>query len=172
MRIVFIRHATAEPKGEESHGQKLTAKGTRQAKTLAQAMAVLGLHPERVMTSPLLHAAETAAIIAHELGIGQIEELPSLLPPGDERRLRQRIAELMDDEVDVVAMVGHAPAMDEMIADIIADTRRVGLALTRGGMALVELPVEDAPNGAVLHWMLDHEQVAAVAAQREPAHKT
>ena len=171
MRIVFIRHATAEPRGDQSHGQRLTAKGTRQAKVIAQAMGAMGLHPEKVMTSPLLHAAETAAIIAHELGAGQIEELPSLLPPGDERRLRQRIAELMDAEVDVAAMVGHSPALEEMIADMIADTRRVGLSLTRGGIALVELPVEDSPNGAVLHWMLDYEQVAAMAAQRQPAHK-
>ncbi len=171
MRVVFIRHATAEARGENAQGQKLTPRGIREAKTVAVALRNLGLVPQKVLTSPLLHAAETAAIIAHELGPLRIEEAPSLLPPGDERRLRQRLAELMDEETNVVVLVGHSPAMEQMIADVIADTRRVGIAMTRGGMALVELPVEDAPNGAVLHWLMDHEQVAAVATQEQPVHK-
>ena len=69
MQVIFIRHATAEREdaaGDE--GRKLTKEGTQQCKHLAVALKAMQMDVRKVLTSPLLRAAETAAIIAHELG--------------------------------------------------------------------------------------------------------
>lgn len=163
MQVIFVRHAAAEPMGKVPEGQKLTADGIRQAKTVAIALRAMNLHPEQVLTSPLLHAAETAAIIAREFGV-KIDESPSLLPPGDDVKLRQQLANLLDQDAQTVLFVGHAPSLQEMLSDIVADTRRVGMVLDQAGAALIELPVEDAPNGAMLRWLLEYGHLAAVAA--------
>ena len=81
MRVVFIRHATAEARGENAQGQKLTPRGIREAKTVAVALRNLGLVPQKVLTSPLLHAAETAAIIAHDWGPSASRRPPACCRP-------------------------------------------------------------------------------------------
>ena len=164
MRLVFIRHAMAESAGGGgSEGGKLTREGTQQAKAVAIALKAMGIDIQRVFTSPLLHAAETGGIIAHEFGGVGLEAIEALTPPGDGRRLRQRIAELMDSDIAAAAVVGHAPSLGEMLGELIADTRSVGVEIPRAGAAMIELPVEEAPNGAVLHWLLTYEQIEAVA---------
>lgn len=166
MQLIFIRHTVAERESQAGdEGRKLTREGTQQAKTIALALKSLNVGLKRILTSPLLRTAETAAIIAHELKNVPVEETPSLTPPGDGTKLRQQLAELLDEEVACVGLVGHSPSLDELLAEIIADTRRVGLSFTKGGAAMVELPVEEAPNGAILHWLLTYEQLAALAPQ-------
>lgn len=164
MQVVFIRHATAEPEGSAGdQGRRLNRKGVHEAKTVAAAFKAMNIKIQRILTSPILRAAETAGIVAHDLGNVPIESFDSLMQPGDGRRLRQRLAEMMDQEMKAVALVGHSPALDELLAEVIADTRQVGVSLTKAGAALVELPVEDAPNGAVLRWMMTYEQLEALA---------
>ena len=91
MEILFVRHATAEAAGRGGDAaRKLTGKGVQEAKMLAGALKAMGVAPDKVLTSPLARAAQTAAILGERLG-ADVEESALLAPGGDRQELHESI---------------------------------------------------------------------------------
>src|ERR1022692_5018857 len=71
MDIYFLRHANAgEPKVNPARDEKrpLDKLGIEQSHDVGRALAALGVSPEVIISSPLRRAAQTAAVVANELG--------------------------------------------------------------------------------------------------------
>jgi broad specificity phosphatase PhoE len=70
--LIVVRHGESEGNARGlAQGRlpfPLTERGRGQARQVALMVRALGWRPERVVTSPLPRAAETAAILAHALG--------------------------------------------------------------------------------------------------------
>jgi probable phosphoglycerate mutase len=79
-RLLLIRHAesewNAEGRWQGLADPALSARGREQARAVADRLAVLGL--ERVVSSDLQRAAQTADIISGALGLGPVEQLAAL----------------------------------------------------------------------------------------------
>jgi phosphohistidine phosphatase len=157
MRILFVRHATASPAGKGGDAaRKLTDKGLQEARMLAGAMEAMGVSADKVLTSPLPRAAQTAAILGERLG-AEVEETGLLAPGGDRDELRSLLKQLAAEGLQDVALVGHTPTLEQMIGDLIAGTPSAGLSLSKAGAALVELA--DNARSAELRWLLRRSQL-------------
>src|SRR5258708_3870518 len=70
MNLYIMRHGIAEdhtPKGDDA-ARKLTAKGSDKIAKAAAGIRAMELSIEAILTSPIIRAAETAAIVSKEIG--------------------------------------------------------------------------------------------------------
>jgi phosphohistidine phosphatase len=157
MQILFVRHATANPAGRGGDAaRKLTDKGIQEARMLAGALEAMGVSADKVLTSPLVRAAQTAAILGQRMGAA-VGETDLLGPGGDRDELRSVLKQLAAEGVQTVALVGHTPTLEQMIGELIAGSPAVGLSLSKAGAALVELA--DNARSAELRWLLRRSQL-------------
>jgi phosphohistidine phosphatase SixA len=152
LTLLIIRHAEAEPatatSREADDVRALTDRGRRQAAVLAPALRALDLLPSIILTSPLVRARQTAAILRDEAGKSIPIEILDSLRPGKctlerlTRPLQQAVeavrgpqkllepesgkpARLPDssaarDSHPILALVGHQPDLGGFILDLIA----------------------------------------------------
>ena len=164
MRVVFIRHASAEPTGAGGDaGRKLTKAGRKEAQNTAKALLALGVKLERVLTSPLDRAVETARLTAEAHGGAEVEVVDFLAPPGDTPAMCERLDELNEEGLGAVGLVGHAPSMDEFVARLAADTDDVGTRMNKAGAACIELPPAGSGDSPELRWLMRRKQLAMLA---------
>lgn len=117
----------------------------RQARTMAK----LSLSPEVIITSPLVRAKQTAAIVAERLkSRGGVVEDVRLGLDFDLTRLTG----ILDDHrsAQAVMLVGHDPSMSETIGEFVGGAR---IDLKKGSLACVEVPDALAPEGKLM-WLV------------------
>lgn len=157
MDILFIRHATAQEAASGGDAKrKLTKAGVGEAKSLAKALKAMKIAPDKLLTSPLVRAVQTAAIVGEELGL-EVQEAAFLAPGGGHADIRSQLDELATEGVESVALVGHAPLLDKMIGELIAPNAEIGLSVSKAGAALVEF--DPRPGRGELLWLLRRKQV-------------
>jgi phosphohistidine phosphatase SixA len=107
VRLILVRHAEAAP-GEPDELRPLTPAGRRAARALGERIG--GLHPDAVVSSPLLRARETAVPIADEAGV-EAETDERLAPGATVDDVRAAI----EDRGETVVVVGHQPDCSEVV---------------------------------------------------------
>lgn len=113
MMILLVRHGRAveEAPGLGDEGRWLTAKGRRRTREVARWLgAKTKRKPTTIWTSPLVRAAQTAEILAAEVGFEDVVEACEELRPGRDpgdlvKRLQQQ------PRGGVLALVGHEPSL-------------------------------------------------------------
>jgi len=164
MQAIFIRHGSAEPAGPVHDADRaLTDKGREEVRATAKAIADMGLAAGRVLASPLLRAVQSAEIVADVHGAPEPEVVECLAPPGEFARLNERLAELSDEGVETVALVGHTPSLEDLISRLVAGARGIALSLSKAGAACVDMPPPDSADRAELRWLLRRKQLAKLA---------
>jgi len=164
MNVVLVRHGDAERPGEGGDaGRTLTEKGRQQVRTTARALTALGLTAGEVLTSPLVRAAQSAEVLAEAHGGPPVTRETCLAPPIAQEALLRRLDGLLDRAVETVALVGHAPSLDEFLGLLIAETPRVAISLSKAGAACVTLEKSDAGTDVELRWLMRREQLARLA---------
>ncbi len=151
-RILFLRHGKAASRAawDQDDGLRpLTAEGAALMEREAAGMRRLGLAPDVIVTSPLVRARETAAIVAAALqtAAGPVED-DRLAHGFDARVLERLIAEY--PEARGLMVVGHEPEFSATIAELIGGGY---IDMKKGGLACVDAAgpgLEDA----VLTWLL------------------
>jgi phosphohistidine phosphatase len=122
-----VRHAEAAP-GEPDELRPLTDAGRAVARALGERLA--GEQVDAVLSSPLLRARETAAVIARAVGV-EPEPDERLAPGASAADLREAIA----GRGATIVAVGHQPDCSEIVLML---TGRVQ-AFAPGSLAEVEL---------------------------------
>ena len=154
MILYVVRHAIAEdaPAGGDDGARKLTGPGRKKMKAVAAGLRALRVAPAVVLTSPLVRAAETAAIVVAALhGAPAPRELAALTPdvaPADTLKALRVFGRHQD-----VMIVGHEPNLSRTIALLLSGTAGVSIELKKGACAALELAAFE-PGGATLHWLL------------------
>lgn len=108
MRLYLVRHAEAAP-GEPDELRPITARGRLQAQALGKRLR--HARPALVLTSPLLRARETGAVIAKETG-AELRVDDRLAPGADAANVVEAVA----DGPEPVVAVGHQPDCGEIAA--------------------------------------------------------
>ena len=149
LELLLLRHGIAEerdpsrPDGERA----LTAAGRRRTQAVLERMAALGLHSERLVSSPLVRARQTAEL-AVAAGLAPSLELDAALAPeGDPWPLLH-----WPPGVRRLALVGHEPDLGNLAAALIGAPAG-SLVLKKAGLLLLqlEMPLSDPglpPSGA------------------------
>lgn len=131
MQLWLVRHAVAAER-EEFDGpdaeRPLTAKGRRRFREFCDWLAAQTELPPTIVTSPLVRAAQTAAILAKSAGLKRSEIISSeLLSPGVDVNLLMQFAcsqfacslSTGSPAAESVALVGHEPDMSRILTDLI-----------------------------------------------------
>lgn len=155
MLLILFRHGIAidreDPESPAEEDRFLTERGIERTEAAARGLARLGLHPDRIMTSPWLRARQTAEIAASELGFAHesIEVTDALLPFAP-------VSAILDEcsvpAAREVLVAGHAPHLDEVIDELLG-IQGAGTRLKKAGAAAIEF-TEAGHGSGHLEWML------------------
>jgi len=155
MQLYIVRHGIAidreDPRCPADPERYLTEEGLEKTKQAAKGLAEIASVPELFLTSPYVRAVQTAEIFAAELGYSKqkIGKTELLLPGADPLDLFRELARKKD--LPSVALFGHAPHLDEVIATALNSKQHL-TALKKAGVALVELRRVHPPSGELL-WL-------------------
>jgi phosphohistidine phosphatase len=127
VRLFVVRHAEAAP-GEPDELRPLTDAGRAVARALGERLA--GEQVDAVLSSPLLRARETAAVIARAVGV-EPEPDERLAPGASAADLREAIA----GRGATIVAVGHQPDCSEIVLMLAGRVQ----AFAPGSLAEVEL---------------------------------
>jgi phosphohistidine phosphatase len=156
-QLWLLRHADAEPHGtREDSERRLTERGERQARLAGEAIALMGVEFEALLSSPKERALRTATVAAQTWGEQQREQLEIHPPLGEGFDARQALAVMsafpsrpraagQAAPSARVLLVGHEPDLSTVVAELTGariDLKKGGLAVVRidgGGGELVAL---------------------------------
>ena len=139
MRCYFLRHGLAVEADDWSGSdfdRPLTGEGRARMRRAAKAMAALRLEIDVIVTSPLLRAKQTAAIVAKELQLDdRLVEDERLGGEFGSDRLADILAE--HRRANAVMLVGHEPGMSRTIGHLVGGA---GIEFKKGSLACVNVP--------------------------------
>lgn len=154
MRLLVVRHGIAAPR-ESFEGpdaeRPLTDRGRRRMVRTARALREEAPDVERIASSPLRRAVQTAELLSDAYGGTEIEEIPQLEPGADVRDLGGWLAAR---GAGSVAVVGHEPDLSAAVCWLAAGCEDAFLALGKGGAALLEFSGAVEAGRASLEWLL------------------
>lgn len=146
MQVYFLRHAHAE----ESDGsmadadRQLTEKGVRHTRRMTRLLKLLEIEPERLFSSPLIRAQQTAQIVGAGLGIA-VETRHELSPGFNRAALEGMLREFGAD--GSVMIVGHEPDFSRVISDLVGGGRVI---MKKGGLARVDVVAYNPLRGDLI----------------------
>jgi phosphohistidine phosphatase len=163
MQLVVIRHAIAEDHKAFAKRTGLPDAErpiTKTGRTIMRPVAI-GLRREVksidvLSASPLVRAAQTAAIVSKEYGDIDIETVPALA-----QRAPDKVAKWLrtQRDSDVVAIVGHEPYLGILITWLMSGLTSSHASIGKGGMFLLEIERSPGPRSATLRWALTPEML-------------
>lgn len=156
MHVYVIRHADAVPLGTQGitddERRPLTEAGHAQCRALAAAFRKVGVKIDRLLTSPLVRARQTAEGFVDGWGAGAPTILTcDLLAPGGKKR--ELLERLREQHVESVGLVGHNPDLSELVGWFLGE-RRAGFNLDKAGVACVEFDGGPGKGTGVLGWLV------------------
>lgn len=162
--VFFLRHGIAFDRGEWSGDndelRPLTEAGIATMRAETVNLVSLGVKLDVIISSPLVRARDTAAIVHaryHEIPL--LED--DLLKPGFDHKDLDKLVRRYDQYRSIL-LVGHEPDFSDVVSDVIGGAR---LSLKKGGLARVALSSKvkgSNPRGELI-WLLTPELLGAAA---------
>jgi phosphohistidine phosphatase len=152
MQLYFLRHGEAGKKAEwegDDRERPLSGAGMERMKQVAAAIVSLSVRPDRIVSSPLVRARQTAEIMARTLKPPATLDIDDRLAPGFGPA---KLAEIIGEHSDAEALmfVGHEPDFSQTIAACIGGGR---VECRTGGLARVDIASKKAIHGTLL-WLV------------------
>ena len=155
MELLIIRHALAfEPdrrRWPDDAARPLSPAGKRRARKAAAGLGQFSGPPDRVLTSPLVRARQTALILTDIAGWPRAEDMPELAP-GMPVAAIFRLLRL--DRSRRVALVGHQPGLGALMTScLIAEGGNLPIELKKSAVACLSFSGSARAGHAVLKWL-------------------
>jgi phosphohistidine phosphatase len=156
MRVVLFRHGPAgkhDPERWPDDARRpLTARGIGRTRLAARGVMRIERSLTRILTSPLVRAAETAQILAEACdGEVPVETLEALAPGHSFRAVLERLAQC--ESGDAVALVGHEPDLGKL-AGVLLLGAPAALPLKKAGACAIVFEDRTAAGTGRLDWFL------------------
>ena len=151
-KLYVLRHGIAVPHGTPGVSEEerpLTPKGAKRMRQIGRGLRRLGIKPDRIVSSPLPRAMQTAEIVADVLGMSHRVEA------GDALRADQSAEAIRDwlfaRAEQCLMIVGHNPSLSEILGLLVIGASDPLLCeLKKGGVAALSTRPE---GGFVLDWI-------------------
>ncbi len=158
MKLYILRHGDAGEHGDPRYAndgdRPLTAKGIRRTEALVQALRRLDITFDVILSSPLVRAHETAAIVERGLHPGMRLVLTDhLAPGGDFAQLVQEVNAMRPARSSIL-LVGHEPDLSGIISLLCTGGPRLALTLKKGGLCRMDVASLRAGFCASLEWLI------------------
>lgn len=168
MQLLIVRHADAGDAGEfaktgrPDSERPLSAKGRKQIRVAAKALADLVPDVAVIVTSPYVRAVETHDVLRDVYGRTVDSATTETLEP---ERPPESFARWLGGrkEIEVVAAVGHEPHLSTLVTWLMTGSDDSRVQLKKGGACLLELDDTPKKGGAVLRWLLTPKHLGALA---------
>jgi phosphohistidine phosphatase len=166
MHLYLIRHAEAVPLGvngitKDEH-RPLTENGRNQCRAVALALRHLGVRLEKLVSSPLMRARQTAdEMLAHwndrliESGV-----CDELAPESKKRKLLREILALGGTSI---GLIGHNPELSELAGWFLGE-KEAGIHLEKAGVACIAFNGPPNKGSGTLEWLVTPAWCEVVAA--------
>jgi len=156
MDLLIIRHAIAFRRNKrrwpQDEERPLSPEGILRARRAAAGLKRLIGRPQRVLTSPLLRAQQTAALLAQSASWPHAVDCAELAPgrPPD-----AVLVMLQGAHEKLIAVVGHQPSLGELIALALqGHARPAAFELKKFGAALLSFSAAPRAGSATLSWLV------------------
>jgi len=155
MDLLIVRHAIAfdrdHRRWREDAVRPLSPAGIRRARKAAAGLKKLTARPQRLLTSPLLRAKQTAGILSDVAGWPAAEEAPEL-SPGEP--VMAVLALLAKDRSKLTAVVGHQPDLSALLAAcLLKDRSGLLIEMKKNAVACLSFDGRARLGGAALEWL-------------------
>ena len=165
MNLYFVRHGSAgnpKPQPQEDAARGLDREGRQQCELIGKLLAALAIRFDKIVSSPLRRASESAAIISKQTRYKlQIVLAPELRPDGAYERVLELLSNMPSG--DSVLLIGHNFKLAEFIGKLISNSgRRAGIHFTTGAVAKV---VKSRTGAASLQWCMTQKLLRAYLAE-------
>lgn len=160
MFLYIVRHAEAEAAGSTGDaGRRLTPRGQLQVRSAAAGLRALEVRLDRLLTSPLQRAVETATLLSEELDGPEPDPRAVLDGRAPAGAILDEVAALA--AFARVALVGHMPVLAELVA---LATAGATPALSTASVALVQFAEPARRGSGRLLWVRSPEQLGRLTA--------
>jgi phosphohistidine phosphatase len=156
MKLLVVRHGPAgeraewEAQGRDDRLRPLTLEGKKEVRRVARGLATVVTKIDRLATSPLVRAIQTAEVIAAEYDCDfvQVEALAPGNDPGEVLKWLQQ------QRGDTIAVVGHEPDLSALVGYLLTAKPATFLTLKKSGTVLIDLEDSPRPGNVKLEWLL------------------
>jgi phosphohistidine phosphatase len=160
--IYLVRHGVAAEQGPEfpnDDDRPLTSEGIERLRVQVLGLREFQVRLDRVLTSPLLRAAQTAEILAAGIGCAApLVTVDALRPGGRYDAVLAALERLGNDRA--VALVGHMPSIGEIASRLIG--AKEPLAFKKGSTCCIETDGLPPTRAGHLLWFLPPRALRAL----------
>ena len=155
MELLIVRHAIAlerdQQQWRDDGARPQSPAGMRRSRKAAAGLKEFIKAPDRLLTSPLVRASQTAKILTEVAGWPRAEEAPELAPGGAAQALLTRLGQ---DRSKVVAVVGHEPGLGRLLtACLLGEDGALTIEMKKNAVACVSFEGSPRAGRAVLKWL-------------------
>ncbi len=155
MELLIVRHAIALPRDRRrwpgDAARPLSPSGARRARKAASGLKNLCKVPDRLLSSPLVRARQTAQILTEVAGWPRAEAAPELKPGQGAAAVLALLAKVRGKRI---AIVGHQPDLSVLLtACLTKDQRALPIELKKNAVACLSFRGRAGAGGAALQWL-------------------
>lgn len=154
--LYIVRHGLAGEHGSYANDElrPLTEAGQHKTRAIADRLKDMGLHVDRLLTSPLVRAKQTADIL-QQAGVGKvIEESRLLAPEGNLTDWEPWFEQWKQSGETGLALVGHEPNLSTWAEQMVWGQSRRHVELKKAGVIGLRVPDAGSVVGACqLFWL-------------------
>jgi phosphohistidine phosphatase len=155
MELLIIRHAIAFERDRhrwaDDAARPLSPAGIRRSRKSAAGLKDLCKAPDRLLSSPLIRASQTARILTEVAGWPRAEIAPELQPGQGPAAV---LTLLSKDRSQRIAIVGHQPDLSALLtACLLKDGGTVAIEMKKNAVACLSFHGRARPGGAVIKWL-------------------
>jgi len=153
-RLLLLRHGLAEERqpGCSDAERALSERGRQRTRAVLEQLVARGLAADRLLSSPLRRAHQTAEIAVH-CGLAPALELAPQLQPGGDLDAGLRVWLAAPEPPRRLLLVGHEPDLSQLAARLIG-APPAALRLRKAGLIQLHLPEPISSGGAELELLL------------------
>ncbi len=150
MLLYLLRHGDAVQSTTLSDSERpLSELGRQQAHIVGAFLHSLGIPVDKVISSPLVRAVETATIVGSHLNVKEMEKTEYLVPGS---RKKQLFDLLNTDPPKAVLLVGHEPHLSQTVSLLLTGTESLPLEFKKCALACLLASDPLRIGHAALQW--------------------
>lgn len=158
MELYLLRHGEAVEQGYSDFDRPLTPLGETRVRMVGHSLVAMGLRPDKVLTSPLVRAKQTAALVVEESkSTVEIVETSNLIVGTDPMLLVDELNR--EPEESSILLVGHEPFLGMLISLLVFGSAAGRVTLKKTGLGCVEVAKPVGPGSGSLRSLLTFKQM-------------
>lgn len=157
MFLYLLRHGDAVQNPSLNDSERpLSDLGRHQAEVVGEFLRSGNIQIEKIISSPLVRAVETAEIIGTTLGIQELERTEYLVPG---TRKKQLLDLINATGLTSVLLAGHEPHLSQTVSLLLSEGENLALEFRKCSLACLVASEPVREGHALLQWLVTSEQM-------------